>query len=120
MAAIQAEDMAPFYAAVAKDLGWEVRIALQLNFCIHRFIASTRMIFDVHIEEAGRIRLACQDVGLHRITNLLQVDNALMTTLKEKNDAKIKELDEKIEDAVKNLGETEIKDALMAKVGSTE
>lgn len=40
---------------------------------------------------------------------------ALVSKLKESNDAKLKELDDKIEDAIKNLGENEIREAHLAK-----
>lgn len=43
------------------------------------------------------------------------VDHAKITAMKEKNQAKLKEFDEKAKDAEENLGETEVRDALHAK-----
>lgn len=42
-------------------------------------------------------------------------NKSLVSKLKDANDAKLKELDDKIEDAVKNLGENEIREAHLAK-----
>lgn len=42
-------------------------------------------------------------------------DSNLMAQMRAANEAKLKELDEKIEDAEKNLGETDVRDALQAK-----
>ncbi|GFO15615.1 proteasome 26S subunit, non-ATPase 6 [Plakobranchus ocellatus] len=42
-------------------------------------------------------------------------DNALLSTMKAANAEKLKQLDEAIEDAEKNLGETEIRDSMLAK-----
>eukprot|EP01102_Stenamoeba_stenopodia_P009552 TRINITY_DN2830_c0_g1_i3.p2 TRINITY_DN2830_c0_g1~~TRINITY_DN2830_c0_g1_i3.p2 ORF type:complete len:123 (-),score=35.69 TRINITY_DN2830_c0_g1_i3:1158-1526(-) len=42
-------------------------------------------------------------------------NKGLEAKLKEANDAKLKELDDKIEDAIKNLGENEIREAHLAK-----
>jgi len=39
----------------------------------------------------------------------------LVTKLQEANNSKLKELDDKIEDAIKNLGENEIREAHLAK-----
>lgn len=43
------------------------------------------------------------------------MDAAKLAAMKEKNAAKLKELDEKVKDAEENLGETEVRDALLAK-----
>eukprot|EP00842_Homolaphlyctis_polyrhiza_P003894 jgi/Hompol1/4505/HPOL_003659-RA len=52
-----------------------------------------------------------------RVTQELQIpkDTAFLAALKEANDAELKKLNDKIEDAEKNLGETELSDALSAK-----
>ncbi|XP_005106668.1 26S proteasome non-ATPase regulatory subunit 6 [Aplysia californica] len=42
-------------------------------------------------------------------------DEALLSTMKAANAAKLKQLDEAIDDAVKNLGETEIRDSMLVK-----
>ena len=42
-------------------------------------------------------------------------DDALIKSMKAKNTEKMKQLDEAIEDAEKNLGETEIRDCMLAK-----
>ena len=42
-------------------------------------------------------------------------DEALLKKMKEANAEKIKQLDEAIEDSKKNLGETEIRDSMLAK-----
>ena len=42
-------------------------------------------------------------------------DEALLSTMKTANTEKLKQLDEAIEDAEKNLGETEIRDSMLAK-----
>lgn len=47
--------------------------------------------------------------------NHFQRDEKLIQELKEKNQNKIKELDEKIKDAEENLGENEVREALLAK-----
>lgn len=44
-----------------------------------------------------------------------KVDEQLLTTMKAANEAKLKQLDEALEDAEKNLGETEIRDAMLSK-----
>lgn len=44
-----------------------------------------------------------------------QVDQALVNKMKQENENKLKELDSKIEDAEKNLGETEIRETNLAK-----
>jgi len=43
------------------------------------------------------------------------VDTALVATMKEENETKLKEIEDKIEDAVKNLGENEIREGLLQK-----
>ena len=43
------------------------------------------------------------------------LDQTRLAGMKEKNQAKLKELDDKIKDAEENLGETEVRDALHAK-----
>ncbi|KAK7101534.1 26S proteasome non-ATPase regulatory subunit 6-like [Littorina saxatilis] len=48
----------------------------------------------------------CKDLGW-------KMDDKLMATMKTANGEKLKQLDEAIEDAEKNLGETEIRDALL-------
>lgn len=50
----------------------------------------------------------CRDLGW-------KVDQALLTKMKEANENKLKELDNAIEDAEKNLGETEVRDAMLSK-----
>ena len=42
-------------------------------------------------------------------------DDALLSSMKAANTEKLKQLDEAIEDAEKNLGETEIRDSMLAK-----
>ncbi|PVD24204.1 hypothetical protein C0Q70_14674 [Pomacea canaliculata] len=64
--AIKADNMAPFYEEVCRDLSWKV-------------------------------------------------DEKLQQTMKAANEEKLKQLDEAIEDAEKNLGETEIRDSLLSK-----
>ena len=44
-----------------------------------------------------------------------RVDENLLKSLKSKNEAELKSLDAKIDDAVQNLGETEVRDAYHAK-----
>jgi 26S proteasome regulatory subunit N7 len=44
-----------------------------------------------------------------------KVDDKLVSKMKLENETKLKELDGKIEDAEKNLGETEIREANLAK-----
>lgn len=44
-----------------------------------------------------------------------KVDNALLKRMKESNAADLKKLDDAIEDAEKNLGEMEVRDANLAK-----
>lgn len=44
-----------------------------------------------------------------------KVDEKLQQTMKAANEEKLKQLDEAIEDAEKNLGETEIRDSLLSK-----
>ena len=48
-------------------------------------------------------------------SSLLSVDPLLLPKLQRKNTEELKRLEEKLEDAQKNLGETEISDALRAK-----
>lgn len=43
------------------------------------------------------------------------VDDLRLTAMKEKNEKQAKELDEKIKDAEDNLGETDVRDACLAK-----
>ncbi|KAL8595136.1 hypothetical protein ACOMHN_013809 [Nucella lapillus] len=50
----------------------------------------------------------CRDLGW-------KVEEKLLTLMKTANEEKLKKLDEAIEDAEKNLGETEIRDAMLAK-----
>ena len=50
----------------------------------------------------------CQDLGW-------TLDTALVQQMKSANEAKMKELDEKVEDAEKNLGDTEVRDFMLAK-----
>ena len=50
----------------------------------------------------------CHDLGW-------KVDDKLLATMKAANETKLKQLDEAIEDAEKNLGETEIRDAMLSK-----
>ena len=50
----------------------------------------------------------CQDLGWNLDQNLLQ-------QMKSKNDQKLKEIDAKIEDAEKNLGDTEVRDFMLEK-----
>ncbi|XP_076447495.1 26S proteasome non-ATPase regulatory subunit 6-like [Babylonia areolata] len=64
--AIKADNMAPFYEEVCRDLGWKV-------------------------------------------------EEKLLTLMKTANEEKLKKLDEAVEDAEKNLGETEIRDAMLDK-----
>lgn len=52
--------------------------------------------------------LICNDIGW-------TVDAGFLKTLKDKNDEKIKQLDEAIEDAEKNLGEMEVREAYLRK-----
>ena len=44
-----------------------------------------------------------------------QVDQSRLTTMKEENKKKLKELEDKIKDAEENLGEIEIRDAHLDK-----
>ena len=44
-----------------------------------------------------------------------KTDEALLKTLKAANAAELKKLDDKLEDAQTNLGETDVSDALIAK-----
>ena len=44
-----------------------------------------------------------------------KVDQALLKTMKAANEAQLKKLDEAVEDAEKNLGETEIRDGMLKK-----
>ena len=44
-----------------------------------------------------------------------KVDESLVSKMKLENETKLKELDNKIEDAEKNLGETEIRETNLAK-----
>lgn len=44
-----------------------------------------------------------------------QVDGDLLSKMKKANEEELKRLDEELEDAEKNLGESEIRDAMMAK-----
>lgn len=66
LAAVQKDDMAPWYELVCKDTDWNV-------------------------------------------------DSKLLTSLKSKNEEEIKKLDEAIEDAEKNLGEMEVREAYLKK-----
>lgn len=50
----------------------------------------------------------CRDLGW-------KVDTGLLEKMKSANEEKLKQLDEAIEDAEKNLGETEIRDSMLAK-----
>ena len=50
----------------------------------------------------------CRDLGW-------KVEEKLLATMKAANEEKLKQLDEAIEDAEKNLGETEIRDAMLSK-----
>jgi len=50
----------------------------------------------------------CHDLGW-------KVEEKLLATMKAANEEKLKQLDEAIEDAEKNLGETEIRDAMLSK-----
>jgi 26S proteasome regulatory subunit N7 len=43
------------------------------------------------------------------------VDQALLEKMKEENTTKLKQLDDAIKDATENLGESEVRDALLAK-----
>jgi len=43
------------------------------------------------------------------------IDNNLLNQLKKTNEEKLKQIEEKLEDAQQNLGETEISDALISK-----
>jgi 26S proteasome regulatory subunit N7 len=45
----------------------------------------------------------------------IPLDKTLITKYQENNNEELKKLDERLEDAEKNLGETEISDALLAK-----
>jgi 26S proteasome regulatory subunit N7 len=45
----------------------------------------------------------------------IPLDKSLLAKYQENNNEELKKLDEKLEDAEKNLGETEISDALLAK-----
>ncbi len=42
-------------------------------------------------------------------------DTALLKKMKEENESQLKKLDETLQDAEQNLGETEVRDALLAK-----
>jgi len=66
MEAVEADDMAPFYEELCRDLGWKV-------------------------------------------------DDALVARMKAANEGEIRRLDEAIEDAEKNLGETEVREFLLKK-----
>ena len=44
-----------------------------------------------------------------------QMDTDLLSKMKKANEEELKRLDEELEDAEKNLGESEIRDAMMAK-----
>lgn len=44
-----------------------------------------------------------------------KVDAAVLKTMKEKNETDLKKLNETLEDAEQNLGETEVRDALLGK-----
>lgn len=44
-----------------------------------------------------------------------QMDMELLSKMKKANEEELKRLDEELEDAEKNLGESEIRDAMMAK-----
>lgn len=50
----------------------------------------------------------CKDLGW-------SVDKTLLQKMKDANEKELKTLDEKIEDAEQNLGESEVRDALLAK-----
>ena len=43
------------------------------------------------------------------------VNQSLLTKMKAENEAKLKEFDEKVEDAENNLGETEVRDFMLKK-----
>lgn len=45
----------------------------------------------------------------------IPLDSAKLAAMQEKNTARLQELDEKVKDAEENLGETEVRDALVAK-----
>lgn len=45
----------------------------------------------------------------------IPLESGILIKMQAKNNQKLKEFDEKIEDAIKNLGETEHSDALIAK-----
>jgi len=66
MAAIEADDMTPFYEEICKELGWKT-------------------------------------------------DDALISRMKAANEGEIRRLDDAIEDAEKNLGETEVRDFMLQK-----
>ncbi len=53
-------------------------------------------------------RICCKELGWKQ-------DETLEADLKVKNEAKLKELEEKIADAEENLGESEVREALLAK-----
>ena len=50
----------------------------------------------------------CKDLGW-------KVDQALLQKMKAENEAQIKKLDEAVEDAEKNLGETEVRESMLNK-----
>ena len=50
----------------------------------------------------------CHDLGW-------KVDPSLLEKMKEANEAKLKELNDAVEDAEKNLGETEVRDSMLSK-----
>jgi 26S proteasome regulatory subunit N7 len=50
----------------------------------------------------------CRDLGW-------KVDDKLLASMKKANEEKLKQLDEALEDAEKNLGETEIRDSMLSK-----
>ena len=52
--------------------------------------------------------LVCKDLGW-------KTDSTLVKTMKDENEAQLKKLDETLQDAEQNLGETEVRDALLAK-----
>jgi len=52
---------------------------------------------------------------LHEDIGLSPFDSALLTQMKQANEAKLKELDEQIADAEKNQGEMEVRDLMLKK-----
>ncbi|CAG8433839.1 9602_t:CDS:2 [Ambispora gerdemannii] len=92
-----------------------------LDLAHQRFILNNQKAVELHNEAKEKLIVAIEENNMapfyQIVTDELKIplDKQLLTKYQEANKEELQKLDERLEDAEQNLGETEISDALLAK-----